>query len=81
MTCRFHRAHIRLIGTQVSALAPEWLGRWTKERRLAVAWQMIAKHRPDRLVTHRWPIAYAPEAYHLLDTNPAEAVQILFTYP
>lgn len=78
---RFHRAHIRLIGTQVSALAPEWLGRWTKARRLDVAWQMLRRHRPERLITHRLPVGRAPEAYRLLDENPAEAIQIVFTYP
>lgn len=77
---RFHRAHIRLIGTQVSALSSEWLGRWTKERRLAVAWEMLRRHRPERLITHRIPIARAPEAYRLLDEDPAAAVQIVFTY-
>lgn len=77
---RFHRAHIRLIGTQVSALAPEWLGRWTKERRLGVAWWMLRRHRFERLITHRLPFGRAPEAYRLLDDNPAEAVQIVFTY-
>ena len=78
---RFHRAHIRLIGTQVSVLAPKWLGRWTKARRLEVAWRMLRRHRPERLITHRLPISRAPEAYRLLDENPAEAIQILFTYP
>lgn len=77
---RFHRAHIRLIGTQVSALAPEWLGRWTKERRFEIAWRMLRRHRPQRLITHRLPIGRAPEAYRLLDENPAGAIQIVFTY-
>jgi alcohol dehydrogenase len=78
---RFHRAHMRLIGSQVSALAPEWLGRWTKDRRLGVAWEMLRRHRPERLITHRLPIDRAPDAYRLLDEAPAEAIQIVFTYP
>lgn len=77
---RFHRAHIRLIGTQVSALAPEWLGRWTKERRLDVAWKMIRRHQPEQLITHRVPFDRAPEAYRLLDEDSAAAVQIVFSY-
>jgi 2-desacetyl-2-hydroxyethyl bacteriochlorophyllide A dehydrogenase len=77
---RFHRAHIRLIGTQVSALAAEWLGRWTKERRFDVAWEMIRRHRPDRLITHRLPIDLAPDAYRMLEEDAAAAVQIVFTY-
>ncbi|MBP6017192.1 MAG: zinc-binding alcohol dehydrogenase [Candidatus Promineofilum sp.] len=78
---RFHRAHIRLIGSQVSALAPQWLGRWTKERRLDVAWRMIGQHRPQRLITHRLPIGRAAEGYRLLDGDPSEIVQLVFTYP
>jgi threonine dehydrogenase-like Zn-dependent dehydrogenase len=78
---RFHRAHMRLIGSQVSALSPEWLGRWTKARRLGVAWEMLRHHRPERLITHRLPIDRAPEAYRLLDDDPAGAIQIVFTYP
>ncbi len=78
---RFHRAHMRIIGSQVSALAPQWLGRWTKARRLDVAWRMIGQHRPQRLITHRLPIGSAPEGYRLLDEDPAQVVQVVFTYP
>lgn len=78
---RFHRAHMRLIGSQVSALAPQWLGRWNKERRLDVAWRMIGRHRPQRLITHRLPIGRAAEGYKLLDEDPAQVVQLVFTYP
>lgn len=78
---RFHRAHIRIAGTQVSALSAEWLGRWTKARRLAVAWEMIRRHQPERLITHRFAIADAPKAYRMLDEDSAAAVQIIFTYP
>ena len=72
---------MRLIGSQVSALAPQWLGRWTKSRRLDVAWRMVRQHRPQRLITHRLPISRASEGYKLLDSDPAEVVQLVFTYP
>ena len=78
---RFHRAHMRLIGTQVSNLAPEWGGRWTKRRRLEVAWEMIRRCRPQQLITHRLPLARAAEAYRLLDEQPQQAIQIVLTYP
>lgn len=78
---RFHRAHIRIIGTQVSALSAEWLGRWTKRRRLEVAWEMLRRHRPQRLITHRFAITDAPNAYRMLEEDSAAAVQIIFTYP
>lgn len=77
---RFHRDHMTIVSTQVSRLAPEWLGRWTKERRLAVALDALARHRPERLITHRLPISRAADAYRLLDEQPEQALQVVLTY-
>lgn len=77
---RFHRKRIHLISSQVSTIAPELRGRWTKTRRLAVAWQMIQSVRPARLITHRIPFARAPEAYALLDQHPDQAIQVVLTF-
>ncbi len=77
---RFHRGHMQLISTQVSTLSGQWLGRWSKARRLGMTWAMLSRLRPERLITHRLPIDDAPEAYRLLDESPDEAVQIVFTY-
>ncbi len=77
---RFHRSRIRLISSQVSTIAPEWSGRWTKSRRLHVAWEMLQHVRPAHLITHHFPLDQASQAYALLDQHPEEAVQVLFTY-
>jgi 2-desacetyl-2-hydroxyethyl bacteriochlorophyllide A dehydrogenase len=77
---RFHRSRIRLISSQVSTIAPAWTGRWTKARRLQVAWRMLERVRPARLITHRMPFIQAPHAYMLLDRYPQEAMQVLLTY-
>lgn len=77
---RFHRSRIRLIASQVSTLAPELSGRWSKERRFGVAWDMIRIVHPARFITHRFPLEQADAAYRLLDEDPAAALQILFTY-
>jgi len=76
----FHRSRIRLIGSQVSTIAPRWTGRWSKARRLGVAWRMLAAIEPTRLITHRFPLCRAAEAYDLLDQRPDEAVAVLLTY-
>ncbi len=76
----FHRSRMRLISSQVSTLAPELSGRWTKERRFALAWEMLRQIRPSRWVTHRIPLSRAAEAYRLLDRQPEIAIQVLFTY-
>jgi 2-desacetyl-2-hydroxyethyl bacteriochlorophyllide A dehydrogenase len=77
---RFHRSRIRLISSQVSTVAPEWTGRWTKSRRLQIAWQMLQQLRPAHLITHRFPLAQASQAYAMLDQHPEEAIQVVLTY-
>jgi 2-desacetyl-2-hydroxyethyl bacteriochlorophyllide A dehydrogenase len=76
----FHRSRIRLISSQVSTIAPHYQGRWTKARRFEVVWQLLRKFDPAALVTHRFPLTAAAEAYALLDQQPATTLQVLFTY-
>jgi 2-desacetyl-2-hydroxyethyl bacteriochlorophyllide A dehydrogenase len=77
---RFHRSRVRLISSQVSTIAPEWSGRWTKSRRLDLAWQMLQQVKPAQLITHRFPIRQASQAYVLLDQHPEKAIQVMLTY-
>lgn len=76
----FHRNHVQLISSQVSSIAPRWRGRFNQTRRLQTAWSLLARHKPEKLITHRFPIAKAAQAYQLLDQYPESAVQIIFTY-
>jgi 2-desacetyl-2-hydroxyethyl bacteriochlorophyllide A dehydrogenase len=76
----FHRNRIRLISSQVSTLAPQFLDRWTKHRRIGVALDMIRQLNPARFITHRFDVQQATEAYNLLDKRPQEAVQVVLTY-
>ncbi len=77
---KFHRARMKLISSQVSNLSPELTGRWNKARRLEVTWQWLRKIDPVRFITRRFPLAQAGEAYRLLDEDPSEELQIVFTY-
>jgi 2-desacetyl-2-hydroxyethyl bacteriochlorophyllide A dehydrogenase len=77
---RFHRARLQLISSQVSSLAPEFSARWTKTRRLNVAWEALRTVQPSQFVTHRFPVERAAQAYELLDTAPEKTVQVLLTY-
>jgi 2-desacetyl-2-hydroxyethyl bacteriochlorophyllide A dehydrogenase len=77
---RFHRSRIRLISSQVSTIASKHSARWNTHRRLQVAWDMLQQVRPAHLITHRFPLEQAREAYALLDQHPEEAIQVLFTY-
>ncbi len=76
----FHRSRIHLISSQVSTISPEWTGRWDKSRRLEVAWQMLRQLKPAHLITHRFSIAEAAQAYALLDQHPEQAIQVMLTY-
>ena len=76
----FHRNRIRFISSQVSTLAPEFSGRWSKGRRLNVAWDMIRRIKPAEFITHRFDIHRAKEAYELLDKRPQAAIGVIFTY-
>ena len=77
---KFHRSHAQLISSQVSHLNPQWHGRWDKQRRLDVAWQMIREIRPSRLITHRFGLDQAADLYKMLADEPGTAVQTIFTY-
>jgi 2-desacetyl-2-hydroxyethyl bacteriochlorophyllide A dehydrogenase len=76
----FHRQRQLLISSQVSTVAPELSGRWTRERVIEAAWQMVQKVKPARFITHRFPLAQAAQAYELLDQRPEEAIQAILTH-
>ncbi len=76
----FHRNRIRLFSSQVSSIAPELTGRWTRERRAEVAWGELLRLRPGRLVTHRFPLASCSEAYGMILEGPPDMLQVVFTY-
>jgi 2-desacetyl-2-hydroxyethyl bacteriochlorophyllide A dehydrogenase len=78
---RFHRDRIKLISSQVSTIDPSLRGQWDKQRRADLVWKMIKLVNPLELITHRFPLVKASEAYDLLDQSPEESIQIIFTYP
>ena len=76
----FHRSRIKLISSQVSTVSPELSGRWDKPRRFEVAWKALERIRPERWITHRFPIDQAADAYRLLDQHPQETLQVILEY-
>jgi threonine dehydrogenase-like Zn-dependent dehydrogenase len=76
----FHRSRIKLISSQVSTIAPELSGRWDKARRFEAAWKALERVQPEKWITHRFPLEDAKAAYHLLDENPQEAIQVVVKY-
>lgn len=77
---KFHRDRLTIVSSQVSTIAPELTGRWSKERRMDVAWRQLEAIRPSRFITARFPIDRAAEAYRLLDEDPSTQLQVVLTY-
>ena len=77
---RFHRDRVRLISSQVSAIAPELRGRWSKSRRFEFALKSLDAVRPERWITHRFPLEAANQAYQQVADSPADTLQVLLTY-
>ena len=77
---RFHRNQMQIISSQVSLIAPQWNGRWSKQRRFQIAWQQLAKLNPAQLITARIPFTDAQQAYQKLLNNPDKTIQVLLKY-
>ena len=76
----FHRNRVRLISSQVSTVAPRLRGRWTKARRMESAWQLLAKLPAEELISHRFPLEQAADAYRLIDNCPEQTLQVILNY-
>ena len=77
---RFHRDRIEIVSSQVSTIAPELRGRWDRQRRFETALEWLTRIECDELVSHQMPFSEAADAYRLLDSSPAEALQVVLTY-
>ncbi len=76
----FHRNRVRLISSQVSTVAPRLRSRWTKARRMESAWQLLARLPVEELISHRFPLEQAAEAYSLIDSCPEQTLQVILNY-
>ncbi len=76
---RFHRNRISLVSSQVSTIDPRQTGRWTKDRRMEQVLRLLRELDLDDLISHRFPLEQAADAFTLLDTRPDEALQVVLT--
>ena len=76
----FHRKRLRLVSSQVGAVNASLGPRWDVERRRRVAADLLPKLRLDELITHRFHISAASDAYELVSSDPGETLQVLLTY-
>lgn len=76
----FHRGRLRVISSQVSHLGAPLASRWTKPRRMQVALSALGHLPVETLLTHRFPVERAADAYQLIDERPDGCLQVLLTY-
>jgi 2-desacetyl-2-hydroxyethyl bacteriochlorophyllide A dehydrogenase len=77
---RFHRGRVRVISSQVGRIDPSLAPRWDRERRLALAMELLGTLTLADLITHRFAFTRAAEAYALLDTDAGTTVQTVLVY-
>jgi threonine dehydrogenase-like Zn-dependent dehydrogenase len=76
----FHRSRIEIGSSQVSTIDPKLSGRWTKARRIELAWEAIARLHPERLITHRFAFADCQRAFDIASRREDGALQVVFEY-
>jgi threonine dehydrogenase-like Zn-dependent dehydrogenase len=69
-----------LISSQVGRIDPALAPRWDRERRLALATDLLDELTLAELITHRFAFSRAAEAYTLLDGQANETVQVVLDY-
>lgn len=76
----FHQRRIRLISSQASTLNPVLTGRWTRERRRALALDWLDRAAPEQFITHRFSVSDCQPAFELAADQNAGALQVIFEY-
>ena len=78
----FHVNRVRLMPSQIGAVPTVLRRRWTRQRLDSVVMQLCSRGRldPMPLVTHVLPAEQAAEAYELLDSPPADLLQVILDF-
>ncbi|HLZ31485.1 MAG TPA: zinc-binding alcohol dehydrogenase [Chloroflexota bacterium] len=77
----FHRQRLRIVSSQVSTIDAALQPRWTHQRRLALARDLLPGLELAGLISHRIPLARAADAFGLVDQHADQTVQVVLTYP
>lgn len=78
----FHHNRVELVCSQIGGVPPRLAPRWTPDRLQRVFLAQLAAGAVDvtGLVSHVVPVAEAAAAYHLLDTRPGDALQVVLEF-
>mgnify|MGYP006286189067 FL=1 len=76
----FHRKRLRIKSSQVSTIDPGLSGRWSRDRRSDLTMRMLKRLNHSRLITHRFGVEDAVDAYETLLSEDDDHLQILLEY-
>jgi threonine dehydrogenase-like Zn-dependent dehydrogenase len=78
----FHHNQVTLVSSQIGSLPLSLRDRWTPQRLHDTVIRLYATGRldPMPLVSHVIPARSAPEAYRLVDSPPADLVQVILRF-
>ena len=76
----FHGRRLRLVSSQVGAVATPQRARWDRRRRLALALDLLADARFDVLLARPVPFARLPEVMNELAARPSKVMCQVVTY-
>jgi threonine dehydrogenase-like Zn-dependent dehydrogenase len=76
----FHSRRLRLVSSQVGAIATAQRARWDRRRRLALALDLLADARFDVLLAPAAPFAHLPEVMAALAAQPSKVMCQVISY-
>lgn len=78
----FHHNRARIIASQIGSVPPRLRPRWDRDRLQYTVVTLLTQRSPDvvNLVSHRFPIGQAADAFRLLDQHPEETLQVLLEF-
>jgi threonine dehydrogenase-like Zn-dependent dehydrogenase len=78
----FHHNRVELVCSQIGGVPPRLAPRWSQDRLQRVFLSQLAAGAVavGSLVSHVIPAERAAEAYELLDTRPADALQVVLEF-
>lgn len=76
----FHHNRIRIISSQAAGVNPDLSPRWTMERKIRAAFDLLPSLKLKGMITHIFSFKDAPKAYGLVDKHPERVIQVILRY-
>lgn len=80
MSPEFHLKSQRIVSIWVGQVTDDSSARWDTARLRDTALDYLARLNIEKLISHRVAFSHAPDAYRLLDEQPAAALGVLLDY-